>query len=77
MDEKTIRDALLVDYARLGSWQRVGDLYGIHKATAFRIAKRGYFPKDPDIVARLSGLRSGIVVQRVVRGADGRFRRDV
>jgi hypothetical protein len=73
MDEEQVRAMLLADYAVLGSWQKVGDLYGVHKATAFRLAKRGYWPKDLDIVARLMGIRSGVVIQKVVRGKDGRF----
>ncbi len=44
-------------YKRLGTWRRVGEAFGISSGMAFRIARRGYEPKDAKIRAKL-GLAS-------------------
>ena len=36
-------------YKKLGSWRSVGLRFGISPAMAWRIAKQGYEPKDPEV----------------------------
>lgn len=75
-DIEAIRKRMREDHAVLRSWSKVGELWGgINKTTAYRIALKGYTPKDPDILARLRGARSEVVVQRVTRTAKGTFGR--
>lgn len=52
-----LRHRLERAYQRLGTWRRVGEAFGISGAMAFRVARRGYEPKDTLIRSRL-GLAS-------------------
>jgi hypothetical protein len=48
-----IRKALLRDYDLLGTWEKVGQKWGMNKGLAFMIAKRNYEPKDPHLRHKL------------------------
>jgi len=37
----------------LGSWRKVGAEIGVTGAMAYRVAKEGYQPRDPEVRARL------------------------
>jgi hypothetical protein len=48
-----LRRELRAKYAELGNWRLVAKEYGITKPMAYRIAVRGYEPKDAHIRAAL------------------------
>ena len=60
---------------KLGTWQAVGDRYGVSKIVAWRIVNDGYEPKGNDVRRRL-GLEE-ILHIRAVRDKAGRFQRRV
>lgn len=62
---------ILKKHDELGTWERVGDHYGLPKITLWRIAIDGYEPKK-NKTRRLLGL-SEIVEHRVRRDGKGRF----
>ena len=62
-------------YDRLGTWERVGERYGVSRTVAWRIAKTGYEPKN-NATRRQLGLPE-IIEQKVRRNSKGRFTKDI
>jgi hypothetical protein len=52
-DLATLKKALNDAYAELGSWRRVAEAFDISKPLAYRIARRDYEPKTPELRAHL------------------------
>jgi hypothetical protein len=59
-DCNTIRKRLLKDYDTLGTWEKVGQKWGLNRGLAFMIAVKGYEPKNPHLRNQL-GLPSLIL----------------
>ena len=53
MNIKQVSEKLREDYSELKSWNWVARMNGISKGMAWRIARKGYEPKDWNIRARL------------------------
>jgi len=48
-----IQQRLLRDYDVLGTWEKVGQKWGLNRGLAFMIAKKNYEPKDPHLRHKL------------------------
>jgi len=48
-----LQNSIQTAYKRLGTWQRVGDKFGISRGLAYRIGVEGYNPKMPHLRATL------------------------
>ena len=59
-------------YESLGTWQRVGDHYGVSRTVAWRIAIEGYEPKKPEIRRKL-GLPVIEMIPQVRNNKTGQF----
>ena len=71
-DELEILAGKLLDlHDELGTWERVGNHYGIPKITLWRIVNDGYEPRGKEPRRKL-GL-SEIVEHRIRRDSRGRF----
>ena len=57
----------------LGTWQAVGDQYGVSRAVVWRIVNEGYEPKDNSLRRKL-GLEELIII-RARRDEHGRFQK--
>ena len=68
---RVVVEELNQDYSRLRSWQAVGDLHGVTKILAWRIALHGHEPKRNDIRRRL-GLAM-LVEEPQLRDGSGRY----
>ena len=62
-------------YDELGTWEKVGEYYGVPKIVLWRIVNDGYEPKKNRIRCLL-GL-SEIIEQRRRRDPKGRFVKDI
>ena len=60
-------------YDDLGSWEKVGDHYGVHRIVVWRIVNQGYEPKSNDVRRKL-GLPE-IIQRKAYRDEAGRFAR--
>ena len=58
-------------YGVLGSWPKVGAKLGVSPAMAWRVAKQGYEPKDPEIRKKLGFPE--IIQVKVHRDKKGQF----
>lgn len=60
-------------YDELGTWNRVGERYGVSRAVVWRIAKKGYEPtnKSPETRRKLGLPVIEMIPQ--IRNAKGRF----
>lgn len=68
-----LAEKLLKLHANLGTWEKVGQHYGLPKIILWRIVYDGYDPKNNG-TRRVLGL-SEIVEQKILRDAKGRFTR--
>ena len=62
-------------YSELGTWERVGEHYGVPKIVVWRIVNDNYEPKKNEI-RRLLGL-SEIIEYKIRRNSKGRFAKDI
>lgn len=58
---------------KFGTWQAVGDFYGVSRALVWRIVNDGYEPQDNDLRRKL-GLDE-IIYFRAARDSAGRFQK--
>ena len=70
---ETLVEALGDLKSRLGTWQAVGDRFGVSRVIAWRIVNDGYEPKD-NAVRRKLGLPE-LIYFRASRDARGRYQR--
>lgn len=75
-DDKSIED--LIDEVwefkeKFGTWQAVGDQYGVSRTVVWRIANDGYEPRNRDARFKL-GLDE-ILLVRASRDPQGRFQK--
>lgn len=52
-DCRRAQQGLLAEYDRLHTWDKVGAARGVSGAMAYRVAKEGYQPRDPEIRLKL------------------------
>lgn len=62
-------------YNELGTWERVGEHFGVPKIVVWRIVNDNYEPKKNKI-RRLLGL-SEIIEYKIRRNSKGRFAKDI
>lgn len=71
----TLANRLSDLYDELGTWERVGEHFGVPKIVVWRIVNDSYEPKKNKI-RRLLGL-SEIIEYKVRRNSKGRFAKDI
>ena len=68
-----LQEKLAEQYKEMGSWDKVGTHYGVHRIVVWRIVKDGYEPKSNEVRRKL-GLPE--IIQRMAfRDKSGRFAR--
>jgi len=68
-----LQKKLAEQYKEMGSWDKVGNHYGVHRIVVWRIVNDDYEPKSNEVRHKL-GLPE-IIQRRAYRDESGRFAR--